>query len=119
MKVGVDDKGQYTVAEAFDSTGKLDVYYTDTKQNEFGQILGWKQYDKDSVFRMQGEATYDKGLQMGFTTKDSVGKLKSSSSFKYNDKGEQTEALQTNVIKDSTTTKVTKYTYDSHRLRHV
>lgn len=114
MKVGVDDKGQYTVAEAFDSTGKLDVYYTDTKQNEFGQILGWKQYDKDSVFRMQGEATYDKGLQMGFTTKDSVGKLKSSSSFKYNDKGEQTEATQTNVLKDSTTTKVTKYTYDSH-----
>ncbi|HNR15736.1 MAG TPA: hypothetical protein PKG90_03620 [Chitinophagaceae bacterium] len=114
MKVGVDDKGQYTVAEAFDSTGKLDVYYTDTKQNEFGQILRWKQYDKDSVFRMEGQATYDKNLQMGFTMKDSVGKLKSSSDYKYNDKGEQTEVSNTNITKDSTTTVVTKYTYDSH-----
>ena len=114
MKVGVDDKGQYTIAEAFDSTGKLDVYYTDTRQNEFGQILGWKQFDKDSVFRMEGEATYDKSLQIAFTMKDSVGKLKSSSASKYNEKGEQTEVTNTNVTKDSTTTKVTKYTYETH-----
>jgi hypothetical protein len=114
MKVGVDDKGHYTIAEAFDSTGKLDVYYTDTKQNDFGQILAWKQFDKDSVFRMEGAATYDKSLQTAFVMKDSVGKMKSSSSYKYNEKGEQTEVTNTNVTKDSTTTKVTKYTYDSH-----
>lgn len=114
MKVGVDDKGMYTVAQAFDSTGKLDVYYTDTKQNEFGQIMAWKQYDKDSVFRMEGEGKFDKNLQVSFEIKDSVGKLKSSSSSKYNDKGEQTERSNTNVTKDSTTTTVTKYTYDAH-----
>jgi len=114
MNVAVDDKGMYTKAEAFDTAGKLEYYYTNITQNEQGMVLTWKQYDKDSVFRVEGEATYDKGLQMGFTTKDSVGKIKSSSSFKYNNKGEQTEVSRTDVTKDSTITKVTKYTYDSH-----
>jgi hypothetical protein len=46
--------------------------------------------------------------------KDSTGKVKSSSSYKYNDKGEQVEASNTNITKDSTTTTVTKYTYEAH-----
>lgn len=114
MKVGVDDKGQYTTAVSYDTAGKLDVYYTNLTQNEQGMILTWKQYDKDSVFRMEGEGKYDQGLQTSFTVKDSVGKLKSSSATKYNDKGEQTERTNTTVSKDSTTTRVTKYTYETH-----
>ena len=66
-------------------------YYTELTQNESGQVLTWKQYDKDSVFRMEGEAKYDKNLQTSFELKDSAGKVKSSSASKYNDKGEQTE----------------------------
>ncbi|MBL0181682.1 MAG: hypothetical protein IPP96_05005 [Chitinophagaceae bacterium] len=38
-KVGVDDKGQYTIAQTFDSTGKPDIYYTTLGQNEYGQVL--------------------------------------------------------------------------------
>lgn len=114
MKVGVDEKGQYTIAEAFDSTGKLDVYYTTVAQNEYGQVLGWKQYDKDSVFRQQGESKYDKNLFMEFTMKDSVGKIKNSNSSRYNEKGEQIESTNTTITKDSTTTKVTKYTYEAY-----
>ena len=114
MKVAVDDKGQYTLAQSFDSAGKPDMYYTGITQNEYGQVQSWKQYDKDSVFRQTGESKYDKNLFMGFTSKDSVGKVKSTSSVKYNDKGEQTENSNTTITKDSTTTKVTKYTYDAH-----
>lgn len=114
MKVGVDDKGQYTVAQTTDSTGKPDIYYTGITQNEYGQVLSWKQYDKDSVFRQEGESKYDKSLFMGFTMKDSLGKVKSTSSAKYNDKAEQTEFSNTTITKDSTTTKVTKYTYETH-----
>lgn len=114
METKVNDKGQYTLAESTDSTGKRDYYYTDITQNEYGQVMHWKQYDKDSVFRMEGENKYDKNLWMGFTGKDSVGKMKSNSVAKYNDKGEQIEVSNTNVTKDSTTTHVTKYTYDAH-----
>lgn len=114
MKVDVDDKGQYTKAQTFDSAGKPGTYYTNITQNEYGQVLGWKEYDKDSVFRQSGEGKYDKSTFMGFTTTDSVGKVKSTSSAKYNDKGEQIEFSNTTITKDSSTTKVTKYTYEAH-----
>jgi hypothetical protein len=114
MKVTVDDKGMYTLAQTTDSTGKPDVYYTNITQNDYGQVLTWKEYDKDSVFRSEGESKYDKSLFTGFTAKDSVGKVTSTSSVKYNDKGEQIEFSKTTITKDSTTTKVTKYTYESH-----
>jgi len=110
----VDDNGKYNGGNEYDSAGKLVHYYTGLSENEQGQVLSWKQWDKDSVFRMEGAATYDKFLQTGFVMKDSVGKVKSSSASKYNEKGEQVEVSNTNVTKDSTTTKVTRYTYDTH-----
>ena len=70
MKVTVDDKGQYALAQTFDSTGKPDVYYKDITQNEFGQVASWKEYDKDSVFRQEGTAKFDKNLQVSFVIKD-------------------------------------------------
>lgn len=114
MKVTVDDKGMYTMAQTTDSAGNPDMYYNNITQNDFGQVTGWKQYDKDSVFRGEGTSTFDKSLFTGFTAKDSVGKVTSSSSVKYNEKGEQVENTNINITKDSTTTKVTKYTYESH-----
>jgi hypothetical protein len=114
MDTKLNDKGEYVLAESSDSTGKRDYYYTDLTQSEYGQVMHWKQFDKDSIFRMEGDNKYDKNLWMGFTGKDSVGKVKSSSVAKYNDKGEQVEVSNTNVTKDSTTTHVTKYTYDAH-----
>ena len=110
----IDDKGNYNGGMVYDTAGKVEFYYTGLTQNEQGQVLSWKQWDKDSVFRMEGSATYDKYLQTSFTMKDSVGKVKNSSASKYNDKSEQTEVSNTNVGKDSTTTRVTKYMYDAH-----
>jgi hypothetical protein len=114
METSVDDKGHWITAQSFDSTGKRDYLYTGITQTELGQVMSWKQYDKDSVFRQEWEAKFDKNLQTAYTMKDSTGKIKSSGSFKYNDKGEQTEASNTTITKDSTTTKVTKNTYESH-----
>jgi len=114
FRTEMDDKGNYTLAVAIDSNGKDDIYYKEITMNDVGEVTGWKQYDKDSVFRMQGESTYDKHKFLTGTTKDSVGNLKNSSSSKYNDQGELIETTNTNVGKDSTTTNVTKYTYESH-----
>jgi len=114
METSLDDKGQYTSAVANDSTGKLEKYYTGITQNEFGQVMSWKEYDKDSVFRQEGKSEFNKNLQSSFTMKDSTGKLKTSNVYKYNDKGEQTEASNTTVTKDTTKTELIKYTYDTH-----
>lgn len=110
----IDDKGNFNWARAIDSNGKTDVYYTNITQNEVGEVTGWKQFDKDSVFRQTGESKYDGHKFLESTTKDSVGKIKNSGKAAYNDKGEQTEFSNTTVTKDSTTTKVTKYTYETH-----
>ena len=110
----VDEKGNYNWAQALDSNGKLDVYYTEIKQNGDGMVTGWKEFDKDSVFRQSGESKYDKNMQTGFTLKDSLGKVKQTSISKFNDKGEQIENSNTTITKDSTTTKITKYTYEAH-----
>lgn len=114
MQTKIDENNKYILAEELDSTGKVSNYYTDISQNDYAQVMGWKQYDKDSVFRQQGENTFDSSLITSSTIKDSLGNVKNSSTYKYNDKGEQTEASRTNVTKDSTTTKVTTYTYDAH-----
>lgn len=110
----VDDKGNYIWAGAIDSAGKGDVYYTNITQNEAGEVTGWKQFDKDSVFRQSGESKYDGHKMLESTTKDSVGNVKNTNTAKYNDKGEQTEFSSTRITKDTTTTKVTKYTYETH-----
>ncbi len=110
----LDDKGNVSWAGEIDSNGKGGVYYTNIMQNEVGEVIGWKQYNKDSVFTGEGEAKYDKHLQLSFTFKDSVGVVKNTSSDKHNDKGELIERSNTNVGKDSTTTTVTKYTYEAH-----
>lgn len=114
METMADAKGNYTMAISYDSANKVDRKYTGLTQNENAQVLTWKGYDKDSVFREEGILAYDKGLQTSFTLKDSVGKVKQESTFKYNDKGEQTEVNSTTVTKDSTTKKLTKYSYDTH-----
>jgi hypothetical protein len=110
----IDDNGKTIWAGEIDSNGKGGIYYTNITESEDGEVTGWKQFDKDSVFRQSGEAKYDKHLFLSFTMKDSVGKVKNTSTAKYNDKGEQVEFSNTEITKDSTTTKVTKYTYESH-----
>lgn len=110
----IDENGKTIWAGEIDSNGKAGIYYTNITENEVGEVTGWKQFDKDSVFRQTGEAIYDKHLFMSATTKDSVGKVKNTNVAKYNDKGEQTEYTYTDMTKDTTKTTITKYTYESH-----
>jgi hypothetical protein len=113
MQVEVDSTGKYGVARAFDSTGKMTVYYNTTATTDFGQVQAWKEYDKDSVFRQEWEATYDRQMMVSSVMKDSVGNVKNKWSAKYNEKGEQIETSNTRIQKDTTTT-IKTYTYDTH-----
>jgi hypothetical protein len=113
MQVEVDSAGKYGIARALDSAGQMTVYYETLGTNDYGQVQSWKEYDKDSVFRQEWEAVYDKQLMMSSVTKDSVGNVKNKWAAKYNDKGELIETSNTNFKKD-TTTKVKTFTYDTH-----
>jgi hypothetical protein len=110
----IDAKWNYILAQGIDSNGKNDDYFTEITQNEVGEVTGFKRYDKDSVLRGSGENVYDKHMFQSSTQKDSVGTVTSTGYSKYNDKGEQIESSFTSITKDSTTTTVTKYTYEAH-----
>ena len=114
------ENGKYSTAQEYDSTGKLSYYYTDIKSNEYNQVTSMKRYNADSTFKSSFESSYDKQFFTGQTNKDSSGKEVSKSTAKVDDKGNQVEFSRTSTMKDektqkdSTTTKVTTYTYASY-----
>ena len=113
----IDKKGNYKTAIEYDGAGKAIHYYNDLTQNENGQVLTWKEFDKDSVFRTEGANTFDSlFLRTSFTLKDSIGNVKSTATFKYNEKGELVEETKAETSQDTSSpiVTVTKYTYETH-----
>ncbi len=113
IAIAIDKDGKYTTAESFDSTGKMDSYYTDIVSNDYGQLTSFKQYKLDSTLKMSMQSNYDSQFFMGNNVKDSIGKETYTTSLKRDGKNNITERKTMNAGKDSTTNKVVKYTYDS------
>ena len=113
ISIDIDKDGKYTTAKSFDSTGKMDSYYTDIASNDYGQLTSFKQYKPDSTLKMSMQSNYDSQFFMSNSVKDSIEKETYSSSLKRDGKNNITERKTMNVGKDSTTNKVLKYTYDS------
>lgn len=109
-----NENGKPSVATSFDSTNKMNFYYTDITTNDYDRILSFKQYKPDSTLKMSAAFTYDKQLYKGQVNKDSVGKETYSYSVKLDDKNNVIESNEKTVTKDSTTNKTTKYRYDSY-----
>ena len=121
IKIQLDKDGKnYATAEETDSSGKLSSFYKDFKQNEYNQLTYMKQYKPDSSLKSTMENKFDKQLQVGNSMKDSSGKETFSSTSKLDDKGNEIEVSRTTTTKDaktqkdSTSTKVTKYRYDTY-----
>lgn len=120
VSIQIDNNGKYTTAQEYDSSGKLSSFYKDIAQNDYNQLTSMKQYKRDSTLKSSFETEYDKQIFKGQINKDSSGKEISRSSAKVDEKGNQVEFSRTSTMKDSTThkdsttTKVTKYRYDSY-----
>jgi hypothetical protein len=118
MVIDYDSTGKYKLAKSYDSTGKMDVYYTDITSNNLGMVTGAKGYHPDSTLKLTFSNDYDSVYFLGNNSKDSVGKETYASKVKLNDKKDMAEFNETTVTtdpktkKDSTTHKVTTYTYD-------
>lgn len=111
MKIESDSMGKYTAATSYDSTGKMDIYYTDIETNDYGQVVSANGHHPDSTLKMSFKTDYDSIYFKGQENKDSVGKVTYSSSVNLNDKKDAEKMEEKNVTKDSTTNTTTTYAY--------
>src|ERR1019366_4911636 len=110
--------GKPSVAKSFDSTDKMDFYYTDITVNDYGRLTGYKQYKPDSTLKSSISFNNNNQFLKDQTAKDSVGKEISSYAQTFDDKNNVVESTYKEIKtdstkKDSTTTTVTKYRYDT------
>lgn len=113
LKIDVDSLGKYFSATSFDSTGKVDVIYTDIQSNNFGQVLSAKGLHPDSTLKMSFTNNYDSIFYTGGESKDSIGKVTYSSVITLNDKKNPASMNEISVDKDSATTTNTVYSYNN------
>ena len=106
------EEGAYSGVQRYDSTGKMDAYYTDLKNNEYGQFTEFKEYKPDSPLQLKWTGVYDKNIWMSTTTTDSTGKVNGTYKAKVDDKGNVIELTSSEVKKDSTINKVITYKYE-------
>ena len=114
ISVQLDKDGKYSTAKSLDSNDKMDFYYTDLTQNDYGQLTSFKQFKSDSTLKMSVASTFDKQLFTGNSVKDSSGKETYSSKITLDDKNNVVENATKEVTKDSAINKTIKYRYDSY-----
>lgn len=117
LTVGIKDSA-YSGVQSFDSTGKMDSYYTDITVNDYGRITGFKQFKPDSTLKSSMTFNYNNQFLKDQSFKDSVGKETSTYAQTYDDKNNVVESTYKEVKtdstkKDTTITTVTKYRYDT------
>ena len=108
-----NEHGKPVIATSFDSSSKMDFYYTGITTNEYDRLTGYKQYKPDSTLKSSAEMAYDKYLFKGQTLKDSAGKETFSNTVTLDDKNNVIEVVSKEAAKDSTINKTVKYRYDS------
>jgi hypothetical protein len=113
ISIKIDKDGKYSGAQEFDSANKLQYYYTDFKENDYGGLTGLKQYKTDSTINSSMSSTFDNAVRTGNESMDSSGKVVYSNQLTLGDKKNVIEAQNKTFTKDSTINKVIKYKYDS------
>ncbi len=114
FSIQIDKDGKYSGARSYDSAGKLLSYYTDLAEDEYSAVTKGTEHKADSSVKSSFESTYDKGFQVSSTGKDSSGKVTFTFKCELNDKGDMVKSTTTNTVKDSTTTTVVTFKYDSY-----
>jgi len=110
--------GKPVVAKSFDSTNKLNFYYTDITMNDYGRLTGYKQFKPDSTLKSSMSLNYNNQFLKDQSVKDSVGKETSSYAQTFDDKNNVVESTYKEIKtdstkKDSTVTTITKFRYDT------
>jgi len=110
----LDDKGNYNGGDTYDSTNKKDGYYTDLKQNDFGEVTAGKYHKTDSTLKYQFEENYDNKAQYLGGHTDSAGKTTYSNVTTLDSNGNAIKTISMNMVKDSAKHDTTLYHYDKY-----
>jgi hypothetical protein len=119
MIIEFDSSGKYNLAKSYDSTGKLDIFYTEIITNNYGQVTGANGHHADSTLKMTFTNDFDSVYYVGGVSKDSVGKLTYSSKMVLNEKKDPAKMEEITVTtdpktkKDSTKNTTLTYTYEN------
>jgi hypothetical protein len=114
FKVDIDANGKYSKATEYDSVGKLTAYYTDIVENDFGKVTSVIKHNPDSSVKESFKSVYKDAIFLSNSVTDSLGKTVSEYKVELNDKGDAIKGTYIQVGKDSTTTTVETFTYDSY-----
>ncbi len=112
MTINSDSVGNVTLAKSYDSTGKLDVYYTSVTQNKFKLVTGAKGYHADSTLKSSFTNDYDSIFWVGGTSTDSVGKTTYTGKLLLNANKDDSLLNETEVTKGVSKTTISTYKYE-------
>ena len=110
----LDNNGNYNGGYNYDSTNKKDGYYTDLKQNDFGEVYEGKLHKMDSTLKYQWQSEYDKNAQYLGGHTDSAGKVIYSNATTLDSSGNPVEVITMSMAKDSAKYDTTLYRYDKY-----
>lgn len=114
LTLQIDKNGKYTIVQEFDTTGKLTSFYNDLVQDEYGSTTAGTQHNPDSSIKITFASEYNKGTETAATVKDSTGKVTLTYKAELDDKGNIVKSTSVNTVKDSTTTTIRTFKYDSY-----
>lgn len=107
------DKEKCTGIKIYSTDNKLESYYGNIQQNEFGLLTGMSSYDAGGKLTMSYANEYDSIYQIGSTVKNSAGMLISESGIQLTDKKYPKNLLEVTYIKDSVTKIYFSYKYEN------
>ena len=99
--------------EIYDSNDKLESYYDNIQQTEFGLLANMNNYDTNGKLTMLYENVYDSIYLISANAKDSSGILTSQVKIQLTDKKYPDNMLEVTYFKDSTVKKYLSYKYES------
>ena len=96
----------------YNANDKLESYYNNIRQTEFGLLLSLDNYDANGKLLMSYANEYDSIYQIKATARDSSGMLKSEVNIYLTDKKYERNVIEVSYFKDSTDTKSLSYKYE-------
>lgn len=111
--IQIDSAGKYSGAQELDSAGNVKFFYTDLEEDANGGVTTGIRHKADSSYMGTFYNVYTDGMQTGNSFKDSTGKEVYKSVSEMNDKGLISKTTEKDTEKDSTTTTVKTFNYDT------